>query len=346
MAFCLEAEKFVDDKLSNWYVRRSRRRFWKSEAGADKLAAYQTLYTVLVTLAKLFAPVIPFLSETIYQNLRTDADPESVHLCDYPAADESLIDAALSADMEALLRLVTLGSAARNSVKIKVRQPLAELKVAGGESERRAVERFADQLQEELNIKRVALNHPDAGPLLAMHVRANLKSLGPRCGSHLQEIKRLIESGAPPVLQLIDGSASSVDLPLPEGTLTITMADVVLTPQAREEGWAGVADRGTQVALDTRITEGLAREGMAREVVRHVQDTRKSAGLEIEDRIELHLATDSEKLQQAIEAHRGYIAGETLALVWAERPLNGEAYQAKVTVDGQPLQIALRKVEK
>src|SRR5262245_55031130 len=132
MAFCLECESFVDDRLSNWYVRRNRRRFWKSERGADKLAAYQTLYTVLTTLTKLIAPVVPFLAEETHQNRRQGSDPESVHLCDYPQADESLVDERLSADMQALLRLVTLGSAARNSVKIKVRQPLAELKVQPG----------------------------------------------------------------------------------------------------------------------------------------------------------------------------------------------------------------------
>src|SRR5437764_5792761 len=122
LAFCLQAEQFVDDKLSNWYVRRNRRRFWKSEEGADKLAAYQTLYNVLTTLTKLFAPVMPFLSDAMYRNLEAVGGSDwSVHLCNFPQADETLIDADLSADMDALLRLVSLGSAARNSVKIKVR---------------------------------------------------------------------------------------------------------------------------------------------------------------------------------------------------------------------------------
>src|SRR5262249_734891 len=161
MAFCLKAEDFVDEKLSNWYVRRNRRRFWKSEKGADKLAAYQTLYTVLTTLTKLFAPVMPFLTETMYGNLKparsaSKAWPNSVHLCDYPEADESLIDEDLSADMEALLRLVSLGSAARNTVKIKRRQPLAEMTVLSADKRvYTSLERFRDQIEEELNIKRV-----------------------------------------------------------------------------------------------------------------------------------------------------------------------------------------------
>src|SRR5262249_34701936 len=153
------AEQFVDDKLSNWYVRRNRRRFWKSEQGTDKLAAYQTLHTVLTTLTKLMAPVIPFLTEVMYQNLGDLAAQESVHLCDFPAPDPGLINLDLSADMQALLRLVSLGSAARNIVKIKVRQPLAELRVLpGDERERHAIQRFTDQICEELNVKALTIH--------------------------------------------------------------------------------------------------------------------------------------------------------------------------------------------
>src|SRR5262249_35441653 len=149
MPFCNQAEAFVEERLSNWYVRRNRRRFWKSERTADKLAAYQTLYTVLTTLTKLFAPVMPFVTETMHQNLVAGSDGArtSVHLADFPEVDESLIDAELSADMDALLRLVSLGSAARNVVKMKVRQPLAEMKVQPGDDlDGRAVDRFADQI--------------------------------------------------------------------------------------------------------------------------------------------------------------------------------------------------------
>ncbi|MBV9122014.1 MAG: class I tRNA ligase family protein, partial [Planctomycetes bacterium] len=156
MAFCLQAEEFVDERLSNWWVRRNKRRFWKSEKGTDKWAAYQTLYTVLTTLTRLLAPLIPFLTETMYRNLAAAGSEESVHLCDYPEVDEDLIDADLSADMDAVLRLVSLGHAARNTVKIKVRQPLAEMKVQpADERERRAVERFAEQMSEELNVKKI-----------------------------------------------------------------------------------------------------------------------------------------------------------------------------------------------
>jgi isoleucyl-tRNA synthetase len=344
MAFALEAEQFVDDRLSNWYVRRNRRRFWKSEKGADKLAAYQTLYTVLVTLTKLIAPVVPFLAEEMYQNLRTVSEPGSVHLCDYPQADDSLVDERLSADMQALLRLVTVGSAARNSVKIKVRQPLAELKVQpGNEADKRAVERFAEQIAEELNIKRVTLYDPVKTPLLTPLVKANMKNLGPKFGPRLQEVKAAIESTHAPLLEEKAKTGLPIEVEAPNGAVTIDPGDFSVGYRAAD-GWVGIADRGTQVALDTRITDELAGEGMARDVVRHVQDARKNARLQMEDRIELNLHTESAKLSQAIAKHRDYVKAETLVAGWSETPLQGDdVYQTQVSVDGQLLQISLRK---
>jgi isoleucyl-tRNA synthetase len=348
MDFCLEAERFVDDKLSNWYIRRNRPRFWKGEHGPDKQAAYQTLHAVVTTLAKLFAPIMPFFSEAMYQNLvpQGKGRPTSIHLCEYPQVDEALIDEELSADMEALLRLVSLGSAARNVLKIRVRQPLAEMKVqSGDERDRRAVERFADQMCEELNVKKVTLHNPAAGPLLTSEVRANLRTLGPKFGARLREVQAAIAGlpaaewaakvqGAEP-LQLLCGGE----------TVTLDAEDVVVQQRA-EEGWAGVVDRGTQVALDGRITEALAREGMARDVVRHVQESRKQANLEMEDRIVLYLGTPSERLRQAIEAHRDSIARETLAARWSTTPLDDQPHRAKVKVEGQELTIELRRVTK
>ncbi len=344
MDFCLEAERFVDDKVSNWYVRRNRRRFWKSEHGADKQAAYQTLYTVLTTLAELFAPAMPFLSEMMYQNLRTPADPASVHLCDFPTADTSLVDEQLSNDMEALLRLVSLGSAARDGVKIKRRQPLAEMVVRpASEGERRAVGRFADQIRDELNIKKVTLHDPARGPLLTPDIKPNPKTLGPKFGSRLRQVQAAVS--ATPVTRLAEllSAGGPFDLPGEGGPFTVEPGDFFASVKA-PEGWSGVADKGTEVALDIRLTEALKREGLARDVVRLVQDQRKEAGLEPEDRIALHLATESGLLKQAIEAHSDYIAGETLAVQWAAAPLNGQAHRAEVKVEGQGLTIELIKV--
>lgn len=338
-SLCLEAERFVDDKLSNWYVRRNRRRFWKSEQGADKLAAYQTLYTVLTTLSRLLAPIMPFLTEKMWHNLGGES---SVHLRDYPQVEPSLVDKELSADMDALLRLVSLGSAARNTVKIKVRQPLAAMRVqAGSEADSRAVARFADQIKEELNIKAVGL-HEGNGALLRQEVKPNPKALGPKYGDRLKEVQAAIGAASPAEIAGCFEAGQPFDLACPGGAVTLEAGDVFLSSKAAE-GWAGVADRGTQVAIDTRITPELAREGMAREVIRHVQNARKDASLEMEDRIELYLGTDSGELRQAIDAHKDYIAAETLVARWATQPLGNGAHRVEVKVDGQPLIIELRK---
>jgi isoleucyl-tRNA synthetase len=301
-----------------------------------------------MTLAKLCAPVMPFLTETMYQNLRTADQPESVHLCDFPKVEESLIDADLSTDMDRLLELVSMGLAARNSVKpvpIRVRQPLAELKVqAGADSEERAaVERFGDQLREELNVKEVSLHDPEWGPLLTPEVKSNLKTLGPKFGARLKEVVAAIAAADAEDLAAKVRAGDSIELPCGGETILLEPTDLIVSMKA-PEGWVGVVDGDTQIALDTRITEDLSREGTARDVVRHVQEQRKEAGLEMEDRIVLYLGTESDKLRQAIVAHRDYIAGETLTVEWSAQPLIGPGvHRAAVKVDGQPLIIELKK---
>ncbi|HEY7166159.1 MAG TPA: isoleucine--tRNA ligase [Candidatus Binatia bacterium] len=349
MTFCVAAETFVAEKLSNWYVRRNRRRFWKSEKTEDKLAAYQTLYGVLTTLIKLCAPIMPFLTEAMYGNLeqakaRESGDTPSIHLCDFPTADESLVDAELSATMDALLRLVSLGSSLRNSVKIKVRQPLRELIIQpANDSERLAVERFSEQICEELNIKKVTLHDPATGSLLSYEVRPNLKTLGPKFGGQLKEVQTALAGLDPSLIARKMQADEPVELAISSGSVSLTKEDLLMTPKVTD-GWAGLADYGTQLLLDVRITEELANEGIAREVVRHVQELRKKSGLEMEDRIVLYFGTDSALLQQAIEKHSSYISGETLAIQWAKQPLDGGSDATTVKVLGQPLTIQLNKV--
>jgi isoleucyl-tRNA synthetase len=349
-AFCLEAEKFVDDRLSNWYVRRNRRRFWKSEHGADKQAAYQTLYAVLTTLTKLLAPVMPFLSETMYQNLvvgvarHGDQVPESVHHCEYPQADPALKDDELSGEMNALLDLIRLGLAARNQVKINVRKPLAEMCVLPGDGkQRRAVTRFADQICDELNIKKVGLHEPSKGLLLKPHVAPNMKTLGPKFGSRLKAVLAALSAADCTFLVAKIQAGVPFDLECADGPATLDPADLILTYLA-PEGWAGVAEKGAQVALDTRVSKKLSHEGKARDVVRAIQKLRKDASLEITDRIVLFLKTDDADLREAIESHQQYIAHETLTNTWSKESLNGEGHKTSVKVDGQPLDIELKKV--
>jgi isoleucyl-tRNA synthetase len=174
-------------------------------------------------------------------------------------------------------------------------------------------------------------------------VKLNMKTAGPKFGPRLKAVHAALDAADAAALSSVLQSGQPFTLDLPDGPAVLEPGDVVIQMKA-SEGWAGVADRGTQVALDVRITEELAREGMARDVVRQVQELRKSAKLELEDRIALHLRTDSETLEKAIEAHKAYIAGETLATQWIHEPLNGDSHSASVKVDGQPLTVQLRKV--
>ncbi|HMP17174.1 MAG TPA: DUF5915 domain-containing protein, partial [Gemmatales bacterium] len=342
----LVAEQFIDDKLSNWYVRRSRRRFWrgKSQGDTDKLSAYQTLYTVLVTLTKLLAPIAPFFTEAMYQNLVRTFDaqaPESVHHCDYPQPELRLLDEKLSQDMDALLRIVSLGSAARNSAKIKVRQPLAELRVQpADEADASAVKRFAEQIKEELNVKAVNI-HDATKPLLTMHIKANLKTLGPKAGAKLQEIKKQIEAGPPEILAIASGATASYSITAGDMAVEITAADLSSTPVGTE-GWVGVMDKYTQVVIDTRLTKELKQEGLAREVIRQIQEFRKKSNLEMEDRIALVLTTSAPELKEAITNFKDYIANETLTKEWPVS-IPSDALSTEMKVEGMELKLALTK---
>ena len=339
-SFCIEAERFVDDKLSNWYVRRERRRFWKSEASEHKLAAYQTLYYALLTLSKLIAPVVPFVSEMIYQNLRTAKDHESVHHCEFPESNEVMINTELSEHMGALLRIISLGSAVRNLVKIKVRQPLRLMNVRHrDEKERRALySPYVELSWDELNIKRVLEN-----PNLRVKAKLNMQQAGQRFGPRIKEVQAALANQD--AEYLFDHlQIRNVGVNLSSDNIELEPSDVIFELDATgpQQGWVGIVDRGTVVAINPHIDQELRFEGISRDVIRQVQDLRKNAGLEMEDRIALCLATDSLELKQAIETHRDYVAAETLTKEWAEAPF--DPHMANVKIDGQALTIALRKV--
>jgi isoleucyl-tRNA synthetase len=237
--------------------------------------------------------------------------------------------------MDALLDLVTLGGAARNVAKIKFRQPLAEVRVqTADESVRRAVQRFPDQLVEELNVRRVTLQDRSNGDLLGRSVRLNKKSALAKLRNKAREAEAFLATA--------DARKLEDELrrgPVEIAGVALDSTDILIEYQAAD-GWAGVADRATQVAIDARITDELAKEGLARDVIRHVQDQRKKAKLNMEDRIELYLGTDSERLRAAIDAHRDHIAAETLTARWTQAP-NGDVDEVKI--EGQSLQIALRR---
>ncbi|MHB2016330.1 MAG: isoleucine--tRNA ligase [Candidatus Xenobia bacterium] len=335
---------FVDE-LSNWYVRLNRRRFWKSEGDADKRAAYQTLYTCLVTLARLAAPFTPFLAEELYQNLvRTpfpDA-PESVHLTDWPAAQAELIDRQLLRDTEATMKAVNLGRAARSASGMKVRQPLPEALVrARSQEERQSLIRFSGQIADELNVKKVTLLEQDA-KLVAYTLKPNLKLVGKKYGKLVPGLKVALEQADGRFVASETAAGRTVEIVVDGETLTL-LPDEILVEACSPEGYSVEEEGGMLVALDTRVTEELKREGLARDVVRHIQSTRKSADLQVSDHIRTWLLADP-SLQPAIESFRDYIMQETLTRgLHLGEPATG-AFTADVDIDGASLRIGIQKV--
>lgn len=305
-------EGFIE-KMSTWYLRRSRRRFWKSESDSDKQAAYSTLYTALITVAKLLAPAMPFLAEELYQNLIRAVDeaaPESVHLATWPEVLPEMIDESLNRDMALVMRLVSLGHSARQKANRKVRQPLSEVAFSvGNASERKAVETYADLFTDELNVKQVRLLDT-ATEAISHTVKPLPKQLGQRYGNKFPAIQKAIlaMNAEDAARTLLEGNPLHVQV---NGDSYNILPEEVEVKALAKEGFA-VAEEGAYVAaLVTDLTPELVQEGLAREFVRRVQDLRKSAELDVADRIELYVDA-SPGLKSAIEAHREYITTETL----------------------------------
>jgi len=336
-------QNFVET-LSTWYLRRSRRRFWKSESDTDKQAAYSTLYTALVTLSKLLAPTMPYMAEELYQNLVRSVDPsapESVHLAEWPRVEEALIDETLNREMALVMRLVSLGHNARQKAGRKVRQPLAEAAFALGRAEERhAVETYADLIMDELNVKSVRLL--DASSEAATFFLKPLpKQLGQKYGNKFPAIQKAILAldAASAGARLLSGQ--SIQVTVNGETFDILPDEVEVRAEAKA-GFAVAAEGAYLAALVTDLTPELIREGLAREFVRRVQDLRKTAGLEVADRIKLYVEV-SPGLKDAIEAHRDYITAETLTtdLIYGA-PLPGSATVSD-TFDGETLTVGLLK---
>jgi isoleucyl-tRNA synthetase len=327
--FCAAAAAFIDD-LSNWYIRRNRRRFWRSkDAGdADKNAAYETLYEVLVTLCRLLAPCMPFLTERMYQNLILGTDPaeaaagtasehphfdlpRSVHLCDYPIPDDSLLDAALNQRMAAAQKVVRLGHKLREDANLRVRQPLAELRFSAVTEEAAdAVEKLADVIAEELNIKKV-VRQDNLDSLVSYNYKPNLKTLGPRFGKLLNLLRTQIpELGDAVLSPLRRGINVTVNL---DGNEVELSPDDVLISTAQAALWSCGDDSGIQIAISTVLTADLIREGMSRDFVRQVQQLRKDAGLNIQDRIRVVFAATDTLVTEMVTEWGDYIRSETLA---------------------------------
>jgi isoleucyl-tRNA synthetase len=309
-------ERFTVDELSNWYIRRNRRRFWKSENDADKAAAYQTLYESLTTLAQLLAPFTPFLAEAVYQNLVRTVDPhapESVHLTDYPVSLTDRIDQSLSRDMDAVLEVVGAGHAARQEAAIKVRQPLPALLVHTRDPETlESVLRLREHVLDELNVKSL-VPMDDPGQYVSYTIRPNLRALGPRIGKRLNSVREALATHDPGEIAARVRAGSVVALETAEGAITLEPGDV-LVDTVRLPGYSAAQGPRSTVVLDTTLTPALIEEGLARDFVRGIQDARKQAGYQIDDTIEIRFVADPE-VSRAIEAHRAYVTTETLATV-------------------------------
>jgi isoleucyl-tRNA synthetase len=344
---CTAAAKVIadyTDELSNWYVRLSRRRFWDGD-----FAALETLRFCLGETAKLLAPFVPFLADEIYANLLfgeetglekpvaewTNPEPDSVHLCDFPAADEALVDTELEAGMEAVRRTVELGRAARSQAKVKLRQPLRKAVVVASDAERGAIERLSGVVASELNVKELDFVRSEA-ELVSYRVKPNYRSLGPRLGKSMPRAAAAIEAldAGGVASQLEAGAEVGIVVDGREHTLSAEDINLVMEPL---EGYQVEAEAGHAVALELDLDDELRREGLAREVVRAVQEARKQAGLEVSDRISLELGGDEELLTAARE-HESYIAGETLATSVGYNS-SGE----KATIEGRELRIAVSK---
>lgn len=314
-------EAFVDD-LSNWYVRRTRDRFWGAEAGPDKQAAYATLYEVLVTVAKLAAPFVPFLADELYRNLVCSLDAEaplSVHLAEYPVADTSLKDAQLETDMTFIREVISMGHAARNRSGIKTRQPLAEITIGGlSDAEKAIVNRLSELVYDELNVKAIVFTE-ELDAFAQVTLKPDFRVLGPKYGKGVQAIAKALATADAMQTKAELETAGSLEIEASGETYTVAASEIDVQTQNRE-GFFVEVDARKFVALSTELTYELVLEGLARELVNKIQNMRKDADFNVSDRIQLSLTDASPLVAEAFDTHQAYILSETLTTAVVDAP--------------------------
>ena len=335
-------ESFLDD-LTNWYVRRSRRRFWKSEQDADKHTAYATLYHVLVKLTKLLAPLTPFVTEVMYQNLVRSVQPEayeSVHHCDWPQVDEAAIDQELLDQMALARRVAGLGLGARGSANIKVRQPLARAMAYVGDVRGELTDELVAIVADELNVKQFEFVEEE-GRLVSYRLLPDNKILGPKFGPRFPKVRAALADADPALVVKRVGAGLPVTLEVEAKSVELAPEEVLIQTQPAQ-GLAVAVDKGVTVAVDAVITPELRAEGRAREVVRRVQTMRKDADFNIEDRITTWYAAEGE-LADVMVAWGDYIRAETLSteLVAGEPP--ADAYTETHQVEGASIKLGVKR---
>jgi isoleucyl-tRNA synthetase len=331
-------QEFVDD-LSNWYVRRSRERFWAKGMEQDKINAYMTLYTCLVTFCKAAAPMIPFMTEEIYQNLVRSVDasqPESIHLCDFPKVEEEHVDKKLEADMDIVLKAVVMGRACRNTANIKNRQPVNTMFV---KAECELTDFYKDIIADELNVKKVVFTN-DVREFTSYTFKPQLRTVGPKYGKQLGAIKKYLEE--------LDGNAA-MDTLQKDGALKFTAGDVevslteedLLIEMTQKEGYVTEADNSMTVVLDTNLTPELIEEGFVLELISKIQTMRKDAGFEVTDHIRVAFA-DNDKIEEIAQKHEKEIAGKVLADALGVK--NELSVAKEWNVNGENVKISVERV--
>lgn len=341
MAFMKAAEEFIDD-LSNWYVRRNRRRFWKSERDNDKKVAYFTLHHVLVTLIKLLAPVIPFLTEEMYQNLVRSCDPsapESVHHCDFPQVDPQFVDDHLVKEVDQVISIVKAGRALRNQTNIKVRQPLSDLVIRPNSSMKiDTLKKYEQHIKEELNVKKLIIAAEDT-ELVEYSLKIDFKLLGPKYGRDLPLIQRALAALPAQEVAKKVRAKLAVELSFDDRKVVLNPDEIIVEIKAKQNYAVQEVD-GMLLGINTQLTDELLSEGLARDLVRHIQELRKEADFELNDRIHLFYSA-SGKIEEAIVRHADYIKAETLSLTIHNQLENG-IFSKELKLAGEPVKIGVK----
>ncbi|MEN2776384.1 isoleucine--tRNA ligase [Acetivibrio clariflavus] len=331
-------QEFVDD-LSNWYVRRSRERFWQKDMTQDKINAYMTLYTVLVQLITVSAPFVPFVTEEIYGNLVRNIDseaPESVHLCDFPVADEKFIDKELEKNMDLVLKLVVLGRACRNAANIKNRQPVAKIYV---KSDFELPEMFVELIKDELNVKEVVFTD-DARQFTKYKFKPQLRTLGAKYGKLIPHITKVLTEIDDAMVMDKFSKGEMVTFEVEGTTVELAESDVLIET-SQKEGFVSEAERDTVVVLDTNLTPELIEEGFVREIISKIQTMRKEAGFEVQDHIKIYF-TNNARIAEIIERNKAVIGEETLADEIAEG--NNGSYNKEWNINGEKVNLGVEKI--
>ncbi|MBO5372924.1 MAG: isoleucine--tRNA ligase, partial [Lachnospiraceae bacterium] len=330
-------DAFVDD-MSNWYVRRSRERFWAKGMEQDKINAYMTLYTALVTVAKCAAPMIPFMAEDIYRNLVGSVDktaPESVHLCDFPVADEAVIDKELEKNMEAVLKIVVMGRACRNSANIKNRQPIGTMFV---KAPYELSNFYTEIIEEELNVKKVEFSD-DVSAYTSYTFKPQLRTVGPKYGKFLGQIKQMLGEldGNAAMAELKSKGALELDI---DSTKVVLLEEDLLIDMTQMEGYVTDGDNEVTVVLDTNLTEELVEEGFVRELISKIQTMRKEAGFEVMDKIAVSYQSEG-KVAEIFDKNKESIQSEVLAIEITTEKLGG--YEKEWNINGEHVVMEVKK---